>query len=178
MQQMLLHWSPGPRSRLKKMRLKVRAHLPLRMSPVCSLCLVLVTMQLFAWIWLQGTLLAQTRRREHSEQRIAALQEEIATTQKNIAALDSPVLAEQWARQRGWRAATQQDIEQIPAEPASVRDTRDTQEEDLTPARNDNLAPARDEHLPPARDSDLRAASDDNPRTPRVASLHRVRPVH
>ena len=94
-------------------RARRRAHRPLRLSWSACFGLVVVMGQLVTLLWLQGLTLSARNRSYTLDKDIAAVQEDVSRTQKEIAALDSSPHIARWARVRGWTVATQDKLDPV-----------------------------------------------------------------
>jgi hypothetical protein len=94
-----------------------RAHKPFRLStPVAAMSAVLLA-QLIALLWIKGLALSAMHRSDElgdaSHGEIGRVNEQIAQTQKQIAALSSPAQIKRWADARGWRLATPEEFDDV-----------------------------------------------------------------
>jgi hypothetical protein len=111
-----------------------RAHKPFRLSlPMAAISAVLLA-QLMALLWIKSLALSAMHRSDDlgdaSHGEIGRVNEEIAQTQKKIAALSSPAQIKRWADERGWRMATPEEFDDVtkltPYKPAtSTQDGQD-----------------------------------------------------
>jgi hypothetical protein len=73
--------------------------------------------QLMALLWIKSLALSAMHRSDDlgdaSHGEIGRVNEEIAQTQKKIAALSSPAQIKRWADARGWRQATPQEFDDV-----------------------------------------------------------------
>jgi hypothetical protein len=104
------------RQRIARVRAR-RAHRPFRLStPVAAMSAVLLA-QLMALLWIKSLALSAMHRSDDlgdaSHGEIGRINEEIAQTQKKIAALSSPAQIKQWADARGWRLATPEEFDDV-----------------------------------------------------------------
>lgn len=101
--------------------------------------------QLIALLWLKGLALSATHRlarlgdATHGE--IGKVSDDIAQTQKKIAALSSPSQLKKWADERGWQLATPDRFDDVTkrtlptVEVEVVSTTQTTQETQATPTK-------------------------------------------
>ncbi len=104
------------RQRIARVRAR-RAHKPFRLStPMAAMSAVLLA-QLMALLWIKGLALSAMHHSvelgDASHGEIGRVNEEIAQTQKKIAALSSPAQIKQWADARGWRQATPEEFDDV-----------------------------------------------------------------
>jgi hypothetical protein len=91
--------------------------------------------QLMALLWIKSLALSAMHRSDdlgdatHGE--IGRVNEEIAQTQKKIAGFSSPAQLKQWAKARGWRLATPEEIDDV-TKLTPYKPTKSTQESSAT----------------------------------------------
>lgn len=104
------------RQRIARVRAR-RAHKPFRVSGSVAIMSGVVLAQLMALLWVKSLALSAMHRSDDlgdaSHGEIGRVNEEIAQTQKNIAALSSPAQIKQWADARGWRLATPEEFDDV-----------------------------------------------------------------
>ena len=107
--QQLLEQRTLPKAASRGLR---RTHAPLRWNSH-HLQLSVVLGLLIAHLWLQAASLTIRNRVARTNQEIAAVNASLERTANRIASLDSAPHVDQWARQYGWRPATQADIDNV-----------------------------------------------------------------
>ncbi len=90
-----------------------RRHRPFRMTLVAT-ALVGVPLTLLACLlWMNSSALALSRRDATLQKNIEAARFELQSTRREIASVNASPQIEQWAKERGWHQATQQDFDDV-----------------------------------------------------------------
>jgi len=97
-----------------------RAHRPLQLSWPAGVAATLLLSHLVALLWLHGSTLAARNRNAELSAQILHARNDIERTKEKIARRASAARIDQWARERGWRKATQPEFDDV-TKPATAR---------------------------------------------------------
>lgn len=90
-----------------------RRHRPFRMTLVASALVGAPLTLLACLLWMNSSALALSRHDAALQKNIEATRFELESTRREIAAVNASPKVEQWAKERGWHQATQQDFDDV-----------------------------------------------------------------
>lgn len=102
-------------ARREVLRRARRRHRPFRLTAIAGVLGAAPLCLLACLLWLRSSALALTRQDAQLQNQISAARFELERTHKETAALNASPHIEQWAKDRKWRQATQQDFDQVPS---------------------------------------------------------------
>lgn len=94
----------------RKARLK---HRPFRMTLLASAMAGAPLALLACLLWMHSSALELSRQDKALQDKIEAARFELQSTRRDIASVNASPQVEHWARERGWRQATQQDFDDV-----------------------------------------------------------------
>lgn len=90
-----------------------RRHRPFRMTLMATALVGAPLTLLACLLWMNSNALELSRRDAALQKNIEAARFELQSTRREIAAVNASPQVEQWAKERGWRQATQQDFDDV-----------------------------------------------------------------
>lgn len=90
-----------------------RRHRPFRMTLVASALVGAPLTLLACLLWMNSNALELSRRDDALQKNIEAMRFELQNTRREIAAVNASSRVEEWAKERGWHQATQQDFDDV-----------------------------------------------------------------
>jgi hypothetical protein len=90
-----------------------RRHRPFRMTLIASALVGAPLILLACLLWMKSNALSLSRQDAVLQSQIEAARFELQSTRREIAAVNASPQVEQWAKERGWHQATQQDFDDV-----------------------------------------------------------------